>query len=618
MDRKFYFITGFWGILILVLVARLSALQLFPNEYKKWAQINDLIKEYIPAERGKIYDRNGDLLVSNQPVYSVYVTPGHVKTFDTLLLARLLHLSKDEIKNKLIRAKRYSYVKPSLVTGQLLKKDIAPFKELAYLFPGFEIKKSLIRKYHTKHAAHILGYIQTVRPSDLKKDNYYEPGDVIGIAGIERYYEKLLRGKKGVRYFHRDKFNRKTIPYNKGKWDTLPRKGKDIYLSIDIKLQAFIDSLMQRKHGAVVVINPKNGEILSMVSAPGYDPDLLSGQKRSANFVKLLYDSVHKPLYNRALLGTYPPGSPFKIVNALIGLETGVIKPYTWYVCHHGFKYGNRFMRCHCGANGRVYLDYAIPYSCNTFFSRSYLDIINHTGNPRKGVQQWASMVKKFGLGNYLGYDLPIGKKGLIPDSLFYNRYFGNNKWRGTYIISNGIGQGQVLVTPIQLANMVSVVANRGFYYTLHFTSKIEDTILPEKFTRPKTTGFKQENFERIINGMLKVYTSGTARYSRIKNLQIAGKTGTSENYTLIDGKKVHLPDHSIFIAFAPADDPQIAVSVFIENGGYGATLAAPIASLIIDKYLNDTVSRPDLLKRVMETDLYPIYELKQKNEKGK
>ena len=302
----------------------------------------------------------------------------------------------------------------------------------------------------------------------------------------------------------------------------------------------------------------------------------------------------------------------------MVGLEMNSIHPYTSYVCHHGFKYGNRFMRCHCGADGRVYLDYAIPYSCNTFFANAYLDMINREENPRKGIQKWSEMVKKFGLGNYLHYDLPKGKKGLIPDSSFYNRYFGNNRWRATYTISNGIGQGQILVTPIQLANMTAVFANRGKYYTPHFVKEIEDFIIEKRFLEPKNTGFKKENFERVIRGMSKVYTSGTARYSKIKNLTMAGKTGTAENFIRIDGKKIQLPDHSIFIAFAPVENPEIVVSVFIENGGYGASLAAPIASLIIDKYLNDTISRPDLYNKVISTNLYPIYEMKKKTWKKK
>ncbi len=612
--KKFWVVTGFWFLVLMLVLIRLAMLQWFPNPYHKLAEINAIIKEKIPAKRGNIYDRNGILLVSNQPTYTVYVTPSLIKPFDTLLLAEILHLNKKDIEDKINKAKRYSFQKPSVFTGNLLKEDIIRFKEILYKFPGFGIKIHHIRKYHTKHAAHILGYLRSVRTYDLEKDEYYEPGDVKGMAGIERYYEKILRGKKGVRYYYRDKFNRKTTPYLHGKWDTLPEKGKDLHLTIDIKLQSFIDSLMSGKHGAVVVINPKNGEVLAMVSAPEYDPGMLSGKDGRKHFSRLLKDSIHKPLYNRALLGTYPPGSPFKIINAMVGLEMKSIKPYTSYVCQHGFKYGNRFMRCHCGANGSVYLDYAIPYSCNTFFANAYMDMINREENPREGIQKWADMVKKFGLGDYLHYDLPIGKKGLVPDSSFYNKYFGNNRWKTSYTISNGIGQGQILVTPIQLANMTAVFANRGTYYTPHFVKEIENNQIEKRFLEPKKTGFKIENFERVIKGMAKVYTSGTARYSQIRNLTMAGKTGTAENFIRLDGKKIQLPDHSIFIAFAPVENPEIVVSVFIENGGYGASLAAPIASLIIDKYLNDTISRPDLYNKVINTDLYPIYEMKKQH----
>jgi penicillin-binding protein 2 len=608
MTKQTKIVTAVLVLLSLIVFVRLGRLQLYDNNYKKLARINSLIKEYIPAPRGKIYDRNGKLLVSNQPVYSLYVIPSQTKAFDTLTLIKLLNIDKETFTARLKKAKRYSLYKASPVSGQYLIDEIAPLKEILYRFPGFFIKKSNIRKYHTKHAANILGYLQEVNSVILKQDGFYEPGDWVGAAGIEKYYEKKLRGIKGVRYYNRDKLNRKTSPYLNGKWDSLPVPGKDIRLSIDIDLQAFIDTLMQGKHGAVVVLNPANGEILSLVSAPGYNPDIFIQKNKNAIIKSLLQDKLNKPLYDRSILGTYPPGSPFKLINALIGLQEKIITKNTYYTCKHGFSYGNRFMRCHCGANGPVDLNYAIPFSCNTFFSKSYLKIIDSEKKPGLGIEKWSRYVKSFGLGNYLGIDLPTGRKGNVPDSTYYNRYFGNNRWKSTYIISNGIGQGQILVTPVQMANMTAAIANKGFFYTPHLVKEIKDDSIPSKFTVKHKTLIDERYFNPVIEGMHKVFTVGTAKYSRIPGIEICGKTGTAENFAVIEGKKVQLPDHSIFVAFAPKNNPGIVVSIFIENGGYGSSLAAPIASLIIEKYLTGRISRKDLLEKVLKADLTDIY----------
>ncbi len=599
-------------LLFLTVSIRLGLLQLRDNPYKELARVNSLIKEYVPAPRGKIYDRNGKLLVSNQPVYSVYVIPSRLEAFDTLKLIRLLDMDKKTFIKRLHRAKRYSMFKASPVSEEYLMPEIAPLREIIYEFPGFFIKKSHIRKYHTRHAANVLGYLQEVHPELLKKDPFYEPGDRVGVAGIEKYYEKKLRGVKGVKYYNRDKLNRKTSSYLDGQRDKAPVPGKDITLSIDIELQAFIDTLMQNKHGAVVVLDPDNGEVLALVSAPSYAPDIFIQRNRNIIIQSLLRDKLHKPLYDRSILGTYPPGSPFKLINALVGLQEGVITSGTYYICNHGFSYGNRFMKCHCGANGRpVGLGYAVPFSCNTFFSKSYLKMLDYNGNPREGIQRWSNYVKSFGLGDYLGIDLPTGRKGNVPDSAYYNRFFGHNKWRGTYVISNAIGQGQILVTPLQMANMTAAIANRGFFFTPHLAVSIENDSIPSQFKIKRKTLIDKRHFEPVIEGMHRVYTVGTAQSLRIPDIDICGKTGTAENFTRINGKKVQLPDHSIFVAFAPKERPEIVVSVFIENGGYGSRLAGPIASLIIEKYLKGKISRTDLYDKVVTTDLYHIYEYK-------
>ena len=611
MSRETKIVFAWLGLLVLVVLVRLAGLQLTDNAYKKQAKINSLIKEYVSPVRGKIYDRKGNLLVSNQPVYSVYVIPSRLKTFDTLRLTQLLHISTDELKKQLRRAKKYSYYKPSPIGKEYMIDEIAPLKELLYEFPGFFIKKRYIRKYHTQHAANVLGYLREVSPRQLKEDPFYEPGDLAGAAGIEKYYEKELRGKKGVRYFNRDKFNRKTGPYLNGQWDTLPEPGKDITLSIDIDLQAFIDTLMQGKHGAVVALKPSTGEVLALVSSPSYDPSIFNNPNRNYILKALLNDRLHKPLFDRSILGTYPPGSPFKLINALIDMQEGVVTPATRYVCKGGFAYGNRFMRCHCGAYGPVDLKYAIPFSCNTFFSKSYLKLLNKEKTPALGVQRWAEHVKSFGLGDFLGIDLPTGRKGNVPDSSFYHRYFGHTHWRPSYIISNGIGQGQILVTPLQMANMTAAIANKGYFYTPHLVKHIGKDYIPPRFTRIRKTSIDPAYFPPVIKGMHDVYLKGTAKYSRIPGIEAGGKTGTAENYIRKDGKKIPLPDHSIFVAMAPVDNPQIVVSIFIENGGYGSTLAAPIASLVIEKYLKGDISRKDLYEKVIRTDLEHIYRFK-------
>ncbi len=599
----------------LIITGRLFYLQIIDKEYKNLAFKNAVKKEYIIPERGYIYDRNNKLLVSNLPVYDVMVIPKQVKQFDTLSFLKYTGLSKEELIKGLKKAKKYSYNKASLLISKLYKDEVALLQEKIYKFPGFFIQRRAIRKYHTQSAANVLGFIREVNERELKKDPFYMPGDLIGKSGVEKSYEKVLRGKKGVKYYLTDKFNRKIGSYENGKYDTLAQVGKDLRLSIDIDLQEFGDSLMQGKRGAIVAIEPQTGEILALVSAPGFPPEYLSGRNSSKNFNRLFRDKVNKPLLDRGLQGEYPPGSPFKMLNGLIALQEGAIQKNTYFVCNHGFNYGKHaHMYCHCGANGRrVFLPWAITKSCNTFFSKSYINILQKYENPAQGIDVWSRYLKKFGLGKYLNTDLPVGSKGLIPDSKFYDRYYGKGKWHATFTISNGIGQGEVLTTPIQLANITAAIANKGYYYTPHVIKKIaNDTVgIKRLYFEKKQTGIDSVYFNEIINGMAAVYKTGTAQYSRLKEIELCGKTGTSENKTRIDGKIVKLPDHSIFIAFGPKENPKIAVSVFVENGGYGATIAAPIATLMIEKYLNKKITRTDLLQRMLQTDLYHIYEMK-------
>ena len=606
----------------LTIIGRLVYLQILDREYKDLALKNAVKKEYIIPERGYIYDRNKKLLVSNLPIYDIMVIPNQMKVFDTIEFLKYTKITKDELVKAIKRAKIYSRNKASLIVSKLYKSEIALLQEKIYKFPGFFIQRRAIRQYHTKSAANVLGFIREVNERELKKDRFYMPGDLIGKAGVEKSYEKILRGKKGVRYFLTDKFNRKIDSYKNGQFDTLSEVGKDLQLSIDINLQEFGDSLMQNKRGAIIAIEPDTGEILALVTAPGFPPEYLSGRNSSKNFNKLFKDKVNNPLLDRGLQGEYPPGSPFKMLNGLIGLQEKVIEPSTAFVCNHGFSYGKHsHMFCHCGANGKkVDLSWAIERSCNTYFSKSYLNIINNYPTPAEGLDAWNKYLARFGLGHYLHTDLPVGSKGLIPNSKFYDRYYGKGRWTASYTISNGIGQGEVLTTPIQLANVSAAIANKGYFFTPHVIKNINgskkdiDTI----YLKPKQTGIDRQYFNQVIDGMAAVYKYGTARTSQLPDIELCGKTGTSENKARIDGKIVKLPDHSIFMAFGPKDKPKIAITVFVENGGYGATIAAPIATLMMEKYLRGKITRTDLLNRVLKTDLTEIYQKKapKKNEK--
>ncbi len=615
MKQKPYIIGLFLFIITGIMIGRLFYLQIINDNYKQLSLKNAVKKEYIIPERGYIYDRNGKLLVSNLQVYDVMAIPNQIKPFDTIAFLNYTKISKEELLKNLKKAKAYSYRKPSLIVPKLYKNEIALLSEKIIDFPGFFIQKRAIRKYHTKSAANVLGFIREVNQKELKNDPFYLSGDLIGKAGVEKSYENILRGTKGVKYFLTDKYNRKIGSYKNGKLDISAQAGKDLELSIDIDLQVFGDSLLKGKRGAIVAIEPSTGEILALNTAPTFSPEFLSGRNSSKNFNKLFRDKVNKPLLDRGLQGAYPPGSPFKLVDALIGLQEGVITPSTYYVCNHGFKYGKRaHMYCHCGANGRrVKLPWAITYSCNTYFSKTYINIIDKYNDVAKGIDNWSNSVKKFGLGRYLNTDLPVGNKGFIPDSKFYDRYYKKGRWYSTFTLSNGIGQGEVLTTPIQLANVMTAIANKGFYYTPHIVREIDNGKMPidKKFKIKNQTGIDSKYFPQVIESMAQVYKKGTAKYSQLQDMELCGKTGTSENKIKIDGKIVKLPDHSIFVAFGPKDNPKIAVAVFIENGGYGATIAAPIATLMIEYYINKQITRKDLQNRMLNTSLENIYKIK-------
>lgn len=595
----------------LIFVARLFYLQIMDDSFEGRSENNAIKVVYDYPQRGFIFDRNGDLLVSNQPSYDVMVIPRNVKPFDTTEFCRILNLTPEQLVTRLDKAKIFSPRLPSVVVPQLTKSEYAFLQEKMRKYEGFYIQKRSLRDYYTQNAANVLGYITEVNQRIVNDNPYYLSGDLIGKQGVEGYYEELLRGVKGVKYIQKDRFNREIGPYKNGIYDTLPKKGKDITITIDAELQAYGELLMENKRGGIIAIEPSSGEILAMVTAPNYDPAQLVGRKRSENFTELWTDSISKPLYDRGLLAEYPPGSPFKTINALIALQEGVVSTEERFSCHGGYYYGRgRRLGCHPHA-GPLNMVPGIAQSCNAYFANVYRRTIEKYPTPQEGVDTWAKHLKSFGLGDYLGSDLSTGRPGKIPTSDYYNKVYKypTYKWFSTATISNAIGQGEVLMTPIQLANMTAAIANKGWFYTPHILKEIEGSPIKNKeFTEKRYTTIDPKHFEPVIEGMHQVYLSGTASALRIPDIEIAGKTGTAENFTKIGGKRVQLTDHSIFIAFAPVDNPKIAMAVFVENGYWGGRYAGRIAGLMIEKYLKGEITRKDMESWILSHSLEDEY----------
>lgn len=574
-----------------VFIARLFYLQVYNVDAYSLFDDNAIRKVYDYPKRGYIYDRNGKLLVANQPSYDVMFIPREVKPLDTLELCNLLKITKEDFINFYNKAYRYSPRLPSVFLPQLSRMEYAVLQEKIRKYEGFYIQKRSLRDYQTTIGANVLGDIGEVNNYIIENDPYYKSGDLIGKQGVELSYEEELRGVKGIKFIQKDRFNRDIGAYKEGKYDTLPQPGKDITITIDSELQEYGELLMRHKHGGIIAIEPSTGEIISMVSAPSYNPNLLVGRQRSRNFTKLYRDTIAKPLFDRSLKAQYPPGSPFKVLSALIGLQEKIVTPQEQFTCRHGYYLGNRRLTaCHSHVNP-VSMNQGIAQSCNAYFVNLYRRVIDKYDKPGEGMDVWSNHVKSFGLGDYLGYDLRIGNKGRIPDAEFYDTWYGKNRWSSTYNISNAIGQGEVETTPIQLANMVAAISNRGFYYTPHIIKSIEGGEIDKKYTIPNYTTIDKENFDPVVQGMFDVYNKGTAYSLRVPGIDICGKTGTAENFTRIDGKRTQLTDHSIFVAFAPKDDPKIAIAVFVENGYWGSRFAGRIASLMIEKYIKGEVT---------------------------
>lgn len=589
-------------------IGRLSYLQIFSFSPDSAVEDTAIKRVYDYPERGYIYDRNGELLVANQPAYDVMVIPRDVKPLDTLEFCQLLDIDKEKFIKELKKATIYSPRLPSVLVPQLSKEDYARLQEKMRRYQGFYIQKRSLRYYDTKSGANVLGYISEVNEGDLKKNKYYEQGELKGRTGVEKHYEELLRGTKGVKYIQKDRFNRVIGTYKDGSLDTVPQQGKELNLTLDKVLQEYGEKLMHGKRGGIVAIEPGSGEILAMISGPSYNPSLLVGRKRSRNYTRLYYDSIAKPLFDRSISAEGSPGSPFKTINALVALQEGAITPETSIRCFNGFYVGKSKKGCHCGGGIRS-LNNGIYKSCNAYFAGTFRKIYEKFDTTDEAMDVWEGHVKSFGLGQYLGSDIYTGRRGRIPGKEFYDKWYGDNRWSSSYIISNAIGQGEVAATPLQLANMTAAIANRGHFYTPHLLKKIDGVnIIDENFTVAKNTTIDKKHFEAVIQGMADVYNKGTARWVQVNDLEIAGKTGTVENFTKIDGKRVQLTDHSVFVAFAPVDNPKIALAVYIENGYYGSRYAGHIASLLIEKYIKGEITRKDLEKKMLEKTLEKEY----------
>ncbi|MFW5755649.1 MAG: penicillin-binding protein 2 [Tangfeifania sp.] len=574
---------------------RLFRLQVLDPAYKEYATNNVLRHVVQYPGRGLIYDRNGELLVHNKAAYDLLITPREVQEFDTLLLCDLLELTPEDLEIRINEAKEYSQFKPSIIVKQIPPEKYAVLQERIYKFRGFHTQSRTLREYTYPSAAHLLGYVGEVTRADIGKDSYYSMGDYIGQSGIERAYEDWLRGTKGIKKYLVDVHNRIQGSFLEGSQDMPAQTGKNIITSIDIELQMYAEKLLENKKGSVVAIEPSTGEILAMASAPGYHPGLLVGRVRSENFSTLLADTL-QPLFNRALMASYPPGSTFKALNALVALEEKTITAQTHFSCS-----GTASLPIRCTHYHESPLDVvdAMRESCNPFLWNTFRSIISSEKTSAEGFNKWHEYVLSFGMGKKLGIDLPVELKGNVPEEAFFNRYYGEGRWNAMTVRSLSIGQGELGVTPLQLANFSAILANRGHYYIPHVVKDIEGGELASRLIEKREVPVAKEHFEPVIKGMQQVVEKTNASaFMKIPNVTMAGKTGTAEN--------PHGEDHSIFMAFAPVDNPQIAISVYVENAGYGAVWAAPIASLLVEKYLTGTISKQKewVEKRMLEANL--------------
>lgn len=603
----------------LIIVAQLVNLQLFSSKYEALAFNNAVYPKVRYPDRGIIFDRTGKAILNNTIMYDLEVTPSQIKGVDTAFLCKLVEIDTAEFKQRVITAilKNGRY-RPSIFEDLLTPEMHARLEENIYKFPGFALVERPVRVYPFKAAAHIMGYIGEADSGNIKKSNgFYRLGDYVGKTGLESYYERVLMGKRGVEYLIKDNKNRLVGKYESGIFDTAAVAGRNLHTYIDIELQQLAEKLMQGKVGAVVAIEPKTGGILSMVSGPNFDPNMLTGPDKQQNFNKLFLD-VSSPLLNRAIKGQYPPGSTFKPLGALVALDEGIITPSFGIGCAGAYHGCSRPVRCtHRNAGHAANLRLAIANSCNSYFTHIYrlsVDAGKFKG-VKNGYQKWKEYMNAFDLGVRVGVDLPSEDRGNIPDSSVYNKVY-RNSWNSCTNLTLGIGQDMMLATPLQLANSMCIVANKGFYYTPHFVKNIEDETEADSIMKPfrakhePLTSISDDAFEAVISGMQDVVEIGTAKMAKLPGINVCAKTGTAENYRVIDGKRTKLKDNSVFVCFAPREDPKIAIAVVVENAGYGGTWAGPIAALMMEKFLNDTLRTERLkeVERIAGANLMPEY----------
>lgn len=596
INRK-YIVMGLIVLASCVLLIRLFIIQVIKDTYRLSADNNVLryVTQY-PA-RGLIYDRNNKLLVYNQAAYDLMVVPAQISRIDTSQLCELLELTRDSFIDKMKVASAYSRRAPSVFLKQISAETYARLQEKLFLYPGFYVQPRTLRKYSKPIAAHLLGYVSEVDEAIVKKESYYKAGDYIGKLGIEEAYEKQLRGKKGVKIFLVDVYSRIKGSYADGRLDTAALQGEDLISSIDMDLQEYGELLMKNKTGSIVALEPKTGEVLALVSSPDYDPGLLVGRIRSENFARLNADTVWLPLFNRALQASYPPGSTFKPINGLIGLQEGVITPSTMFGCNMGYL----FVGCHSHSSP-LDLKGGISNSCNSYFCQTYRRILENQkyGSIAEAYTKWKGYLTEFGFGKRLGIEFTNELPGLIPSTDYFDRYYGKNRWKALTVISMAIGQGEIGTTPLQMANMTAAIANRGYYYIPHVVKSIgAEKKIDERFLTKHQISIDSANFEEIVNGMDAAVNGeggATARIAALKDIVVCGKTGTAQN--------PHGKDHSVFVAFAPRENPKIAIAVYVENAGFGATYAAPVASLMIEKYITGKISNTAMEQRIIELNL--------------
>ena len=590
LDYRHYVIGGVALLIVVVYIIRLFMLQITSDDYKKSADSNAFLKKIEYPSRGGIYDRNGKLLVYNQPAYDIMVVMNEAKDhLDTLDLCDALNITREDFDHRMETIKDrsknpgYSRFTEQLFMSQLSEADFSVFQEKMFRFPGFYIQRRSIRQYRYPFAAHVLGDVAEVSPADIEEDDYYQPGDYIGKLGVERSYEKQLRGEKGMQILLRDAHGRVQGRYQNGRFDRRAVAGKNLTLGLDADLQALGERLMEGKIGSIVAIEPKTGEVLCMVSSPSYDPRMMVGRQRSKSH-RLLSENVWKPLLNRSIMGQYPPGSTFKTTQGLTFMTEGILHPtHTAYPCAHGFNYKGLHVGCH-GHAAPLPLIPALSTSCNGYFCWGLYYMIgakNKYGSVQNAMNTWRDYMVSMGFGYKLGIDLPGEKRGLIPNAEFYDKAY-KGSWNGLTIISIAIGQGEVNATPLQIANLGATIANRGWFITPHVVKRIQGEVIDSTYRTRRHTMASRDAYDYVVQGMRASATGGTCHELAKYDFVACGKTGTAQN-------RGH--DHSVFMGFAPMDNPKIAVAVYVENGGWGATYGVPIGGLIMEQYINGKLS---------------------------